>query len=162
MKETILTNARLVLPAEVVLGTVVLRGAAIAEIQPGRSHLPGAEDLAGDHLIPGIVDVHTDNLERQVLPRANARWPSRSAMLAHDAQCAAAGVTTVLDALCLGDLGFDRLGHLAEQPVHFLEMTKHGAKRHPGHFRHTSGRRRHIPAANQLDHGGYDLSPRAA
>ena len=29
-------------------------------------------------------------------------------MLAHDAQCAAAGVTTVLDALCLGDLGFDK------------------------------------------------------
>jgi alpha-D-ribose 1-methylphosphonate 5-triphosphate diphosphatase len=47
-------------------------------------------------------------LERQVQPRSNARWPSRSAMLAHDAQCAAAGVTTVLDALCIGDLGFDR------------------------------------------------------
>src|SRR5918998_6937243 len=44
---------------------------------------------------------------RPVQPWANARWPSRSAMLAHDAQCAAAGVTTVLDALCLGDLGFD-------------------------------------------------------
>ena len=28
-------------------------------------------------------------------------------MIAHDAQCAAAGVTTILDALCLGDLGFD-------------------------------------------------------
>jgi alpha-D-ribose 1-methylphosphonate 5-triphosphate diphosphatase len=64
--------------------------------------------LGGDHLIPGVVDLHTDNLERQVQPRANARWPSRSAMLAHDAQCAAAGVTTVLDALCLGDLGFDQ------------------------------------------------------
>jgi alpha-D-ribose 1-methylphosphonate 5-triphosphate diphosphatase len=107
MKETILTNARLVLPQEVVPGTVLIRGEAIADIQPGRSHLPAAEDLEGDHLIPGVVDVHTDNLERQVLPRANARWPSRSAMLAHDAQCAAAGVTTVLDALCLGDLGFD-------------------------------------------------------
>ncbi|MGG5808214.1 alpha-D-ribose 1-methylphosphonate 5-triphosphate diphosphatase [Falsiroseomonas sp. CW058] len=105
--ETILTNALLVLPGEVVAGTVVLRGAAIAEVQPGRSHLPGAEDLGGDHLIPGIVDVHTDNLERQVQPRATARWPSRSAMLAHDTQTAAAGVTTVLDALCLGDLGFD-------------------------------------------------------
>ncbi len=105
--ETILTNALLVLPGEVVPGTVVLRGAAIAEVQPGRSRLPPALDLGGDHLIPGIVDVHTDNLERQVQPRANARWPSRSAMLAHDAQCAAAGVTTVLDALCLGDLGFD-------------------------------------------------------
>ncbi len=105
--ETILTNARLVLPDAVIAGTLVLRGGTIAEVQPGRSHLPAALDLGGDHLIPGIVDVHTDNLERQVLPRANARWPSRSALLSHDAQCAAAGVTTVLDALCLGDLGFD-------------------------------------------------------
>jgi alpha-D-ribose 1-methylphosphonate 5-triphosphate diphosphatase len=55
-----------------------------------------------------VVDLHTDNLERQVQPRSLARWPSRSAMVAHDAQCAAAGVTTVLDALCLGDLGFDK------------------------------------------------------
>lgn len=105
--ETILTNALLVLPDRVTPGTVVLRGALIAEVQPGRSHLAAALDLEGDHLIPGVVDIHTDNLERQVQPRANARWPSRSALLAHDAQCAAAGVTTVLDALCLGDLGFD-------------------------------------------------------
>jgi alpha-D-ribose 1-methylphosphonate 5-triphosphate diphosphatase len=105
--ETILTNARLVLPTEVVDGTIVIRGDRIAEVQPGRSHAASAQDLGGDHLIPGIIDVHTDNLERQVQPRATARWPSRSAMLAHDAQTAAAGVTTVLDALCLGDLGFD-------------------------------------------------------
>ncbi|NKE47006.1 alpha-D-ribose 1-methylphosphonate 5-triphosphate diphosphatase [Roseomonas frigidaquae] len=105
--EVILTNAHLVLAGEVLHGTLVIRGDRIAEIQPGRSHAPGAIDLDGDHLIPGIVDVHTDNLERQVQPRATARWPSRSAMLAHDSQTAAAGVTTVLDALCLGDLGFD-------------------------------------------------------
>jgi alpha-D-ribose 1-methylphosphonate 5-triphosphate diphosphatase len=105
--ETVLTNLLIVLPEEIMPGTVVLRGDRIAEVQPGRSHLPAARDLEGDHLIPGIVDVHTDNLERQVQPRATARWPSRSALLAHDAQTAAAGVTTVLDALCLGDLGFD-------------------------------------------------------
>jgi alpha-D-ribose 1-methylphosphonate 5-triphosphate diphosphatase len=107
MRETILTNARLVLADEVTEGTLVLRDGLIADIQPGRSHLSAAEDLEGDHLIPGIVDLHTDNLERQVLPRAHARWPSLSAMLAHDAQTAAAGITTVFDALCLGDLGFD-------------------------------------------------------
>jgi alpha-D-ribose 1-methylphosphonate 5-triphosphate diphosphatase len=105
---TILTNAWLVLSDEVVLGSVVLRGDRIAEVQPGRTDVLSAIDLDGDFLIPGAVDLHTDNLERQVQPRSLARWPSRSAMVAHDAQCAAAGVTTVFDALCLGDLGFDK------------------------------------------------------
>jgi alpha-D-ribose 1-methylphosphonate 5-triphosphate diphosphatase len=105
--ETIFTNAMLVLPDEVLNGTITIRGDTIVEVAPNRSSAPGAIDLDGDYLIPGAVDVHTDNLERQVLPRSLARWPSRSAMVAHDAQCAAAGVTTILDALCLGDLGFD-------------------------------------------------------
>ncbi len=109
MTETILTNAEIVLEGGVLRGaTLVLRGAAVAEVAEGRSRAPGAVDCGGDVLMPGVVDVHTDNLERQVLPRANARWPSRSAFLSHDAQCAAAGVTTVLDALCVGDLGFDQ------------------------------------------------------
>lgn len=107
-RETILTNATLVLPDQVTHGTIVLRDGVIAAIDTGHAAAPGAIDVGGDHILPGAVDVHTDNLERQVQPRTMARWPSRSAMVAHDAQCAAAGVTTVLDALCLGDLGFDR------------------------------------------------------
>ena len=105
---TILTNARLVLPDRLVFGTITFDDAGIIDIQPGNSAAPGAIDVGGDTIMPGVVDVHTDNLERQVQPRANARWPSRSAMLTHDAQCAASGVTTVLDALCIGDLGFDK------------------------------------------------------
>jgi len=108
MTETILTNARLVLRDAVVRGTIVLRDGRIAAAGPCRASHPSALDMDGDYLTPGMVDVHTDNLERQVQPRSNARWPSRSALVAHDAQCAGAGVTTVLDALCLGDLGFDK------------------------------------------------------
>jgi alpha-D-ribose 1-methylphosphonate 5-triphosphate diphosphatase len=108
MTDTVLTNARLVLPDEVILGSVVIADGKLRVVESGASSHPGAIDLDGDFLIPGVVDVHTDNLERQVQPRINARWPSRSAMLAHDAQCAAAGVTTVLDALCLGELGLDK------------------------------------------------------
>jgi alpha-D-ribose 1-methylphosphonate 5-triphosphate diphosphatase len=103
----LLTNAAIVLPDAVMRGTVRIDRGFIAEIQPGPTAVPGARDLEGDYLSPGAVDLHTDNLERQVQPRAGTRWPSRSALLAHDAQCAAAGVTTVLDALCVGDLGFD-------------------------------------------------------
>jgi alpha-D-ribose 1-methylphosphonate 5-triphosphate diphosphatase len=102
--ETILTNATLVLPDRVQRGTIILRNDTIAAID--ETPVPGGIDLDGDYVIPGIIDLHTDNLERQVQPRGTARWPSRSALVIHDAQCAAAGITTVFDALCLGDLGF--------------------------------------------------------
>ncbi len=105
--ETIFTNAVLVLTDVTLTGTLTVEGDTITGVDTGRSNAAGAIDLDGDYLMPGAVDLHTDNLERQVLPRSLARWPSRSAMIAHDAQCAAAGVTTILDALCLGDLGFD-------------------------------------------------------
>ncbi len=99
-----LTNAALVLPDRVVHGHIVLRDGLIAELQPSGA---SGTDMAGDYLIPGAVDLHTDNLERQVEPRQNARWPSRAALLAHDAQCAAAGITTVFNALCIGQAGWD-------------------------------------------------------
>jgi alpha-D-ribose 1-methylphosphonate 5-triphosphate diphosphatase len=105
--ETIFTNGRLVLADRVLEGTLAASGGHIAAIDPGRSGTASAIDLDGDLLIPGVIDLHTDNLERQVQPRPNARWPSRSAMVAHDAQCAAAGVTTVFDSFCVGDLGFE-------------------------------------------------------
>ncbi len=106
MPEAIFSNARLVLPDGICPGGVRLRDGAIAEILP--AHITGGLDLEGDLLLPGLIDLHTDNLERQVAPRPNARWPSRSALLAHDSHCIAAGITTVLDALCLGDVGFEK------------------------------------------------------
>jgi alpha-D-ribose 1-methylphosphonate 5-triphosphate diphosphatase len=147
--ETILTNAVLVLPDETMHGTILVRGRAIADVQPGRSHLPGTLDCGGDYLIPGVVDVHTDNLERQVQPRTMARWPSRSAMVAHDAQCAAAGVTTVLDALCLGDLGFDkeRIQTFRDGVTDLDALTEAGLLK-ADHFLHL---RCEVPATDMLD-----------
>ncbi len=146
--ETILTNAILVLPTETIHGTLLIRDGRIADIQTGRSHVASARDLEGDHLIPGVVDVHTDNLERQVQPRANARWPSRSAMIAHDAQCAAAGVTTVFDALCLGDLGFDQgRGQTFREGVEDLDALADTGALRSEHFLHL---RCEIPAPDMV------------
>jgi alpha-D-ribose 1-methylphosphonate 5-triphosphate diphosphatase len=148
-QETILTNVVLVLPDETVSGTIVLHGAVIADIQAGQSHAARAIDCGGDTIIPGAVDVHTDNLERQVQPRSLARWPSRSAMVAHDAQCAAAGVTTVLDALCLGDLGFDkeRIKTFQDGVVDLDALTAAGLLK-SDHFLHL---RCEVPALDMLD-----------
>jgi alpha-D-ribose 1-methylphosphonate 5-triphosphate diphosphatase len=103
---TLLSNAQIVLDDRVITGSLVIEDGIITAIEASTAR--GGIDCDGDYLIPGIIDLHTDNLERQVLPRSNARWPSRSALLAHDAQCAVAGVTTVFDALCLGDIGFEQ------------------------------------------------------
>lgn len=102
--ELVLTNARVVTPAEVFTGTVMVRGGAVARVDRGASSLSAAQDLGGDLLLPGLVDVHTDNLEKHMMPRPGVRWSSRAALLAHDAQVAAAGITTVLDALCVGEV----------------------------------------------------------
>ena len=148
-RATILTNAILVLPDETMFGTIVLNGQVITDIQTGRSDTAGAIDCEGDTIIPGVVDVHTDNLERQVQPRSLARWPSRSAMVAHDAQCAAAGVTTVLDALCLGDLGFDkeRIKTFQDGVVDLDALTAAGMLK-SDHFLHL---RCEVPALDMLD-----------
>lgn len=100
---TVLSNARVILEDEVVDGTVVLEGGLIREVAAGPSRAAGAVDCDGDYVAPGLIEMHTDNLEKHFVPRPQVIWPNGlAAALAHDAQMAAAGVTTVYDALCAG------------------------------------------------------------
>ncbi|MBS0537886.1 MAG: alpha-D-ribose 1-methylphosphonate 5-triphosphate diphosphatase [Proteobacteria bacterium] len=102
--ETILTNARVVTLDSEFEGTVVIRDGWIAEVSSGRSCAAGAIDLEGEFLLPGLVELHTDNLERHFAPRPGVKWPSVPALMAHDTQVAAGGITTVFDSLALGDV----------------------------------------------------------
>ena len=113
--ELVLTNARIVTADEVLDGTLVVRDGRIVELATGRSASVGALDCGGDWLLPGLVELHTDNLERQFSPRVGVRWPADAAMLTHDAQIAAAGITTVGDAVCVGYHGgkSERLEYLS-------------------------------------------------
>lgn len=102
--EQILTNAWVVTAEQEFVGTLVLRDGLIVDIQEGRSQLPQAQDLGGDYLLPGLIELHTDNLEKYMSPRPGVDWPSASAVLTHDAQIVSAGITTVFDALAIGDV----------------------------------------------------------
>lgn len=102
--EQILSNARLVLADQVIHGSLLIRDGVIADISEGASSLPQAQDLDGALLLPGLVELHTDNLEKHMSPRPGVDWPSASAVLTHDAQIVAAGITTVFDALSIGDI----------------------------------------------------------
>ena len=100
--ERVLTNARIVLPDDIVEGTLHLRDGKIAEVSTGGTAVPGAEDMGGDYVLPGLIDLHTDHFEKHVIPRPGVRWNMLSAVAAHDAQMAAGGVTTTFDCVCVG------------------------------------------------------------
>ena len=100
MIEQVFRNAAIVLPDEVIHGSLKLRDGRIAAIDPGAC--AQGEDCDGDVLIPGLVELHTDHIEGHYLPRPKVRWTMMAAVQAHDAQIAASGITTVFDALRVG------------------------------------------------------------
>lgn len=110
MTETRFVNARVVTRDQMLSGGVTVTDGRIAAVEEGLAATPDALDCAGDYLIPGLIDLHTDNLERHYEPRPGAKWDALGAVLAHDNEMACAGITTVFDSLSLhGDRkGFDR------------------------------------------------------
>ena len=100
----VLANARVILPEGEMRGRVTVVGGTIAEITQDASVPKGAVDCAGDILAPGLVELHTDNLERHIQPRPGVDWPHNAAILAHDAELAGTGITTVFDAMRVGSI----------------------------------------------------------
>ena len=99
-RETAFSNARIVLDKEALHGSILIREGRIADITTGP--VAAGEDLDGDYLLPGVVELHTDHLEYHFSPRPGVRWDPLPATLACDAQLASAGATTVFDAVRIG------------------------------------------------------------
>ncbi|MFV0409114.1 MAG: alpha-D-ribose 1-methylphosphonate 5-triphosphate diphosphatase [Paracoccus sp. (in: a-proteobacteria)] len=103
MYETVLAHANLILPDRMAKGHLVIRDGRIAEIGEGAAPRQ-AIDCEGDFIAPGLIELHTDNLERHIQPRPGVDWPHASAIYAHDAELAGCGITTVFDAMRVGSI----------------------------------------------------------
>ena len=66
----------------------------IAEIRPPGSLRSGTIDASGCLVLPGLVDIHGDAFERQIMPRPKTMFPLDIALLETDRQLAANGITT--------------------------------------------------------------------
>ncbi|MBV8287481.1 MAG: alpha-D-ribose 1-methylphosphonate 5-triphosphate diphosphatase, partial [Hyphomicrobiales bacterium] len=98
-RDLLLANARVVLAERVIdAGWVAAVNGAVVEIGEGRAP-DHAEDLAGDLLLPGLVELHTDHLEAHYVPRPKVHWDPVAAVVSYDGQLATCGITTALDSL---------------------------------------------------------------
>ena len=121
----IINNVKLILENDVVHGSLEVQDGAIRAFAESQSRLPEAMDGEGGWLLPGLIELHTDNLDKFFTPRPKVDWPAHSAMSSHDALMVASGITTVLDAVAIGDVrdGGDRLENL-EKMINAVEDTQ--------------------------------------
>ena len=149
MSSTIFKNARLVLADEVVDGSVCIQDGKIQSVDQGNAIHSGGWDMQGDYLMPGFVEIHTDNFERHLMPRPKVQWAEMPALLAHDAEIAAAGITTVFDALGVGDGDPDSLrGSTWDAVLETLETCSQKDLLRADHHIHV---RCELPAPNTID-----------
>jgi len=139
MTDCLLSNAMLVLPHTVARGTILLRDGKIADISLGAAIPAGSLDCEGDLVMPGLVELHTDNLERHIEPRPRVDWPHQAAIIAHDAELASVGITTVFDALRVGSVNSNAKANYGEYARaladEILDLRAKGALR-ISHFLH--------------------------
>ena len=135
MNTLYLTNGRIVTPQGEIDG-LLFDGERITE----SSCAADCEyDLEGDFLVPGLIELHTDNLEKHFIPRTGVNWPAGlSSVAAHDVHMIGSGVTTVFDAVTVGEpenrknrndifaVSLDALAEAAERKLlraeHFLHL----------------------------------------
>ena len=103
--DLLVRNARVVLPDRVVReADLRVRGGTVVELTGDvlEPHGEPVLEADGDWLLPGLVDVHCDAIEREVQPRPGVCLPVDAALAELDGKLALCGVTTVFHAVSFG------------------------------------------------------------
>jgi len=102
----IIANARVVTSSGIVKGGVAVKCGRIDEVFEGdaisiaRSGWEEVINAKSRYLLPGLVDIHGDDLETEISPRPFVRFPVSYALVNLDRKVAACGITTKLHAIC--------------------------------------------------------------
>ncbi|MCF3134408.1 alpha-D-ribose 1-methylphosphonate 5-triphosphate diphosphatase [Streptomyces olivochromogenes] len=102
----VLGHVRAVLPDRVLDDALVaVRDGRIAAVEPHPAGVEADVDGQGLLCLPGLVDVHSDGLEKELLPRPGAELPLEFALLSFEGKLRAAGVTTAFHGAAFEESG---------------------------------------------------------
>lgn len=94
-----LSNLKIVLPDQTLAhGSILIEDGIIADIIDGEAPIQ-VPSLQGLTIIPGLIDLHGDMLERDVQPRPSARFPTEMGLIELDKRLAGSGITTAYAAI---------------------------------------------------------------
>ncbi|NHM27588.1 phosphonate metabolism protein PhnM [Desulfofundulus sp. TPOSR] len=145
----LITNVRVVLPHRLLEpGYVYVEDGCIAEVGEGTT--TGGSGLtefdgAGAYLLPGLVDIHSDAVEKEIQPRPNVTFPIGPACGELERKLAANGITTI----------FHSISFSAGEGVRSNDLAATIA-------RHISGQARQCHLIRNLVHLRYEISNTAA
>lgn len=89
-------NVRAVLPDRVLQdAAIIVRDGRIAAIEHDLRDPTAELDGSGRLLLPGLIDIHTDALEKERMPRPGAALPWDFTLMSFESKLVAAGITTV-------------------------------------------------------------------
>jgi alpha-D-ribose 1-methylphosphonate 5-triphosphate diphosphatase len=150
--ETWFRNARIVTADRVFVGCLKVEAGRIEEIGDDGSRGAGI-DFDGDYLLPGLIELHTDNLESHYVPRPAVTWHAGSSVLAYDAQIAAAGITTVFDSFRVGVDEYEAGAgvRLGDEVAQLAEAARRAAEAGLLRADHLTHLRCEVPAPNVVD-----------
>jgi alpha-D-ribose 1-methylphosphonate 5-triphosphate diphosphatase len=95
-----ITNASIVVKESVIdQGALLVKDGVIDAINPVAVKNFHHIDLKGKYLLPGMIDLHCDALEKEVEPRPGVHFPLNFACAQADKRNAAAGITSVFHAI---------------------------------------------------------------
>lgn len=130
MNDWSISNVRAVLPDRVLDdATLVIRDGQIVGIESGGSKPSDAVDGRGLLAMPGLVDSHSDGLEREVSPRRTATFPLDFALGSFESRLRSSGITTVFHGI--GYQEKERLGRSVSSARQMCDAIR---------TRHRSGR----------------------
>ncbi|MGN7384901.1 phosphonate metabolism protein PhnM [Paenibacillus sp. SAFN-117] len=152
-------DVSIVTPEEVVQGSLRMEDGRIAEIKPHGGQGAARESFEvqdGLYLLPGMIDLHCDAIEKEVQPRPNTLFPMEMALLELEKKLAGNGITTMYHSLSLGTGLSLRGDHLMTEMIRLIRKYREERAmiRHRIHLRYEVIHLDGLPLAEELLRSG--------
>lgn len=124
MQKKILRSMRVLYDGNIQPADLILGGGLILNVA-GYGSQRDAVDLGQLLILPGLVDIHSDAVEKEIEPRPGATFPIRQSLIELDKKLAMSGITTMFHAIAFNDesITTSRSTAMAEEIIEQIHAT---------------------------------------